>query len=47
VKPLTLFESLKSLKYRFWDEPGQKLVGVARMRQLRNEKRRERNQQGR
>jgi acyl-lipid omega-6 desaturase (Delta-12 desaturase) len=42
VRPLTVFESFKSLKYRFWDEPARKLVGVARMRQLRNERRRDR-----
>ncbi len=38
VKPLTLFASLKSLKFRLWDEPARKLVGYARLRQLRREK---------
>jgi acyl-lipid omega-6 desaturase (Delta-12 desaturase) len=37
VKPITLLTSLKSLKFRFWDEPAKKLVGYRRMRQLRRE----------
>ena len=37
VKPITLLASLKSLKFRFWDEPAKKLVGYRRMRQLRRE----------
>jgi omega-6 fatty acid desaturase (delta-12 desaturase) len=37
VKPITLASSLKSLAFRLWDEPGKKLVGYARMRQLRKE----------
>jgi omega-6 fatty acid desaturase (delta-12 desaturase) len=39
VKPITLLTSLKSLKFRFWDEPAKKLVGYRRMRQLRREQR--------
>ena len=39
VKPITLVASLKSLKFRFWDEPAKKLVGYRRMRQLRREQR--------
>ncbi len=42
VKPITLFASFKSLKFRLWDEPARKLVGYARMRQLRRESRRPR-----
>lgn len=41
VKPLTFFESLKSLAFRFWDEKAKKLVGVRRMRQLRKERKEE------
>jgi omega-6 fatty acid desaturase (delta-12 desaturase) len=37
VQPITLLESLKSLKFRFWDEPAKKLVGYARMRQVKKE----------
>lgn len=37
VKPITLVSSLKSLAFRLWDEQGKKLVGYARMRQLRRE----------
>lgn len=37
VPPITLLESLKSLKFRFWDEPAKKLVGYARMRQVKKE----------
>ena len=37
VRPITLFESLKSLKFRFWDEAAKKLVGYRRMRQVRRE----------
>jgi omega-6 fatty acid desaturase (delta-12 desaturase) len=39
VQPITLLSSLRSLAFRFWDEPARKLVGYARMRQLRNEQR--------
>jgi acyl-lipid omega-6 desaturase (Delta-12 desaturase) len=39
VQPITLLSSLKSLKFRFWDEPAKKLVGYGRMRQLRRERR--------
>jgi len=42
VRPLTLLSSLKSLAFRFWDEPAGRLVGYARMRQLRDEQRRKR-----
>ncbi len=39
VKPLTFFESLKSLRYRLWDEKLGKLVGYRRARKLRRERR--------
>ncbi|MEO7775686.1 MAG: fatty acid desaturase [Steroidobacteraceae bacterium] len=42
VKPVTLFSSLRSLAFRFWDEPEKKLVGYARMRQLREQQRQQR-----
>jgi len=42
VRPITLFASLKSLKFRFWDEPAKKLVGYSRMRQVRREQREKR-----
>ncbi|MEY2427661.1 MAG: hypothetical protein QOJ40_546 [Verrucomicrobiota bacterium] len=35
VKPLKLFSSLKSLSFRFWDEPHRKLVGYRHLRELR------------
>jgi omega-6 fatty acid desaturase (delta-12 desaturase) len=34
VKPITLASSLKSLRFRFWDEQSRKLVGYAYLRQL-------------
>jgi omega-6 fatty acid desaturase (delta-12 desaturase) len=37
VKPITLRSSVKSLAFRLWDEQARKLVGYARMRQLRKE----------
>jgi len=37
VKPITLGSSMKSLAFRLWDERAKKLVGYARMRQLRKE----------
>jgi acyl-lipid omega-6 desaturase (Delta-12 desaturase) len=37
VKPITLATSLKSLAFRLWDEQARKLVGYARVRQLRKE----------
>jgi acyl-lipid omega-6 desaturase (Delta-12 desaturase) len=37
VKPITLTSSLKSLTFRLWDEQSRKLVGYARMRQLRKQ----------
>ena len=37
VKPITLGSSGKSLAFRLWDEQARKLVGFARMRQLRKE----------
>jgi acyl-lipid omega-6 desaturase (Delta-12 desaturase) len=37
VKPITLGSSGKSLAFRLWDEQAKKLVGFARMRQLRKE----------
>jgi omega-6 fatty acid desaturase (delta-12 desaturase) len=39
VKPITLLSSLRSLAFRLWDEPAGKLVGYARMRQIRREQR--------
>jgi omega-6 fatty acid desaturase (delta-12 desaturase) len=42
VKPITLFASFRSLKFRLWDEPARKLVSFARLRQLRKEQRRPR-----
>ena len=42
VKPITLFTSFKSLKFRLWDEATKKLVGYARLRQLRKQQRRQR-----
>jgi acyl-lipid omega-6 desaturase (Delta-12 desaturase) len=42
VRPLTLMTSLRSLAFRLWDEPAGRLVGYARMRQLRDEQRRKR-----
>jgi omega-6 fatty acid desaturase (delta-12 desaturase) len=38
VPAITLRSSLKSLKFRLWDEAGRKLVGFSRMRQLRRER---------
>jgi omega-6 fatty acid desaturase (delta-12 desaturase) len=35
VKPLTLFESLKSMNFRLWDEQGRRLVSFRRLRELR------------
>ena len=40
VQPITLFKSLKSLKFRFWDEAAKKLVGFARIRQVRRDQKR-------
>jgi omega-6 fatty acid desaturase (delta-12 desaturase) len=40
IRPLTLLSSLKSLAFRLWDEPAGRLVGYARMKQLRDEQRR-------
>ena len=42
VKPITLFSSFKSLRYRLWDEATKKLVSFARIRHLRREQRRRR-----
>jgi acyl-lipid omega-6 desaturase (Delta-12 desaturase) len=39
VKPITLFASLKSLRFRLWDEAAKKLVGYRRMKQMRREQR--------
>ena len=38
VKPLTFFNSLKSLTYRLWDEQRGRLVGFRHARQLRKER---------
>jgi omega-6 fatty acid desaturase (delta-12 desaturase) len=40
VKPVTLFGSLKSLKFRLWDEQRKKLVGYRHLRNLRREQKR-------
>jgi omega-6 fatty acid desaturase (delta-12 desaturase) len=37
VKPITFFSSLKSFKFRLWDEPGRKLVGFGHVRKLRKQ----------
>jgi len=37
VKPITLFSSLKSFRFRLWDEPQKRLVGYRRMHQLRHQ----------
>jgi len=39
VKPITLFESLKSLNFRLWDEASRKLVSFRRIRHLRKARR--------
>ena len=36
VKPVTLFRSLRSLKFRLWDEERGELIGFRRLRRLRN-----------
>ena len=43
VRPITLLSSLRSLAFRFWDEPAKRLVGYSRMRQVRDEQRQQRN----
>jgi len=40
VKPITLFASLQSLKFRLLDEPRKKLVGYRHLRELRKQKKR-------
>ncbi|MEO6184906.1 MAG: fatty acid desaturase [Steroidobacteraceae bacterium] len=42
IRPITLVSSLRSLAFRLWDEPAGRLVGYARMRQVRNEQRQNR-----
>jgi omega-6 fatty acid desaturase (delta-12 desaturase) len=37
VKPITLFSSLKSVTFRFWDERNKQLIGYRRFRQLRRQ----------
>lgn len=39
VKPITLASSLNCLRFRFWDEQDRKLVGYARMQQIRQQQR--------
>ena len=36
VEPVTLFASLKSLRFRLWDEERGKLIGFRHLRHLRN-----------
>jgi len=43
VPPITLLQSLRSLAFRLIDEPARKLVGYSRMREIREEQRRQRN----
>jgi omega-6 fatty acid desaturase (delta-12 desaturase) len=38
VRPITLTASLKSVALRLWDEKSRKLIGYARLRQLRKER---------
>jgi len=38
VYQLTLWKSLKTLKYRLWDEKSQKLVGFSHLRKIKNPK---------
>jgi len=38
VKPITFLESLKSLKFRLWDEQLRKLVDYRHMRQIRKQR---------
>ncbi len=40
VTPVTLVSSLRSLRFRFWDEQGRKLVGYAHLRRIAAEQRR-------
>jgi acyl-lipid omega-6 desaturase (Delta-12 desaturase) len=40
VTPITLTSSLRSLRFRFWDEQGRKLVGYAHLRRIAAEQRR-------
>jgi acyl-lipid omega-6 desaturase (Delta-12 desaturase) len=40
VTPVTLASSLRSLRFRFWDEQGRKLVGYAQLRRIAAEQRR-------
>jgi omega-6 fatty acid desaturase (delta-12 desaturase) len=37
IKPITFFSSVKSLKFRLWDEPRKQLVGYKRMREIRKQ----------
>jgi omega-6 fatty acid desaturase (delta-12 desaturase) len=37
VKPITFVTSLKSFKFRLWDEPGRRLVGFGHVRKLRKQ----------
>jgi acyl-lipid omega-6 desaturase (Delta-12 desaturase) len=46
VQPITLIASLRCLALRFWDEQEGKLVGYARMRQVRSEQRLQRGRKG-
>ncbi|MCF7784815.1 MAG: fatty acid desaturase [Prosthecobacter sp.] len=43
VKPITIRVSLKSLAFRLWDEQHKKLVGYKRMREVRRERERGKN----
>ncbi|HKX62025.1 MAG TPA: fatty acid desaturase [Verrucomicrobiae bacterium] len=40
VKPVTLFSSLKSLRFRLWDEARKKLVGYRHLKDLRKQRKR-------
>jgi omega-6 fatty acid desaturase (delta-12 desaturase) len=43
VKPLTLWQSFKTMNLRLWDEGQRKLVGYRRLRELRKERERKQN----
>jgi omega-6 fatty acid desaturase (delta-12 desaturase) len=40
VKPITLFSSLKSFKFRLWDESNKKLIGFRQLRKMLKERKR-------
>jgi omega-6 fatty acid desaturase (delta-12 desaturase) len=40
VKPITLFSSLKSFKFRLWDESNKRLIGFGQLRKMLKERKR-------